>query len=123
MPSDIEEENDEYFIYVKKWIVDISPDVSKSNPDFQTEYTSLEAPVISVTNLDVGRKYTIGLRVEFNFFRVEFADVSESALNFSINALVETMDYVITEDVDVDFLLLVDNSDALDTRSAMVTQG
>ena len=47
----------------------------------------------------------------------------EIDINETIRALVEPRGYIQTEDVDIDLLFLVDNSDAVDDRSTLVSRG
>ena len=89
--------------------------------DFHFEGTAI--PTVTLDELDPGQKYKVELLVELDYFNATFADITSVDLNETIRALVEPVSFVQTEDVDIDLLLLVDTSDAVDDRASIVRQG
>ena len=108
--------------YATKWSIEVTPPLPPANQNLQMVYEGTKIPTIHIFDLDPGKNYQFDLKVDLDYFNVTFADVTSTDVNTTIVALVEPRDFAQTEDIDLDLLLLVDNSDAVDDRNTIVTK-
>ena len=108
--------------YATKWSIKVTPPLPPANQNLQMVYEGTKIPTIHIFDLDPGKKYQFDLTVDLDYFNVTFADVTSTDVNTTIIALVEPRDFAQTEDIDLDLLLLVDNSDAVDNRNTIVAK-